>query len=66
MRQMDFNAEKMYHIGLAPDQGAPYALLTGDPDGWKASRSGSMSRFFLPAAVSTAALPGASRANGYW
>ena len=56
MRQMDFNAEKMYHIGLAPDQGAPYA----------ASRSGSMSRFFLPAAVSTAALPGASRANGYW
>ncbi len=31
MRQMDFNAEKMYHIGLAPDQGAPYALLTGDP-----------------------------------
>ena len=28
---MDFNAEKMYHIGLTPAQGAPYALLTGDP-----------------------------------
>ena len=28
---MNFNAEKMYHIGLTPDQGARYALMTGDP-----------------------------------
>ena len=28
---MNFNAEKLYHIGLTPDQGAGYAILTGDP-----------------------------------
>ena len=28
---MNFNSEKMYHIGLHPEQGAGYVLLTGDP-----------------------------------
>ena len=28
---MNFNEEKLYHIGLHPEQGADYALLTGDP-----------------------------------
>ncbi len=28
---MNFNAQKMFHIGLVPAQGAEYALLTGDP-----------------------------------
>lgn len=28
---MNFNQEKMFHIGLTPDQGAEWALITGDP-----------------------------------
>ena len=28
---MDFGSSGMYHIGLKPEQGAAYALLTGDP-----------------------------------
>ena len=28
---MDFGCKEMYHIGLRPEQGAAYALLTGDP-----------------------------------
>lgn len=28
---MNFNDEKMYHIGLAPSDGAAYAVITGDP-----------------------------------
>ena len=28
---MNFNSEKMYHIGLHPEQGVGYVLLTGDP-----------------------------------
>ena len=28
---MNFNAERMYHIGLTPDDGAEYAIITGDP-----------------------------------
>ncbi len=28
---MDMNREKMYHLGLSRDQGAEYAILTGDP-----------------------------------
>ncbi len=28
---MDFNHEKMYHIGLTPADGAKYAIITGDP-----------------------------------
>ena len=28
---MDFGSQGMYHIGLKPEQGAAYALLTGDP-----------------------------------
>lgn len=28
---MNFNSEKMYHIGLTPEQGASYAIITGDP-----------------------------------
>ncbi len=28
---MNFNNEHMYHIGLAPSQGAAYAIITGDP-----------------------------------
>lgn len=28
---MNFNDEKMYHIGLTPSQGAKYAIITGDP-----------------------------------
>ena len=28
---MDVNRERLFHIGLSPDQGAHYALLTGDP-----------------------------------
>lgn len=28
---MDFNEKVMFHIGLTPEQGAEYAILTGDP-----------------------------------
>lgn len=28
---MDFNREKLFHIGLTPGQGAAYAIITGDP-----------------------------------
>lgn len=28
---MDLGSREMYHIGLRPEQGAAYALLTGDP-----------------------------------
>lgn len=28
---MNFNEERMYHIGLTPSQGAEYAIITGDP-----------------------------------
>lgn len=28
---MEFNNQTMFHIGLKPDQGAEYAILTGDP-----------------------------------
>ena len=28
---MNFNDERMYHIGLAPSQGAEFAIITGDP-----------------------------------
>ncbi len=28
---MNFNEEKLYHIGLAPAEGADYAIITGDP-----------------------------------
>lgn len=28
---MEVNGERLFHIGLRPDQGAAYALLTGDP-----------------------------------
>lgn len=28
---MNFNDEKMYHIGLKPSEGAEYAIITGDP-----------------------------------
>ncbi len=28
---MNFNEEKMFHIGLTPSQGAEYAVITGDP-----------------------------------
>ncbi len=28
---MNFNEEKMFHIGLTPSQGAKWALITGDP-----------------------------------
>ncbi len=28
---MNFNENRMFHIGLAPSQGAKYAILTGDP-----------------------------------
>ena len=28
---MNFNEERMYHIGLTPSQGAQYAIITGDP-----------------------------------
>ncbi len=28
---MNFNDEKMFHIGLTPSQGAEYAIITGDP-----------------------------------
>lgn len=28
---MDFNDGKMYHIGISPEQGTPFVLLTGDP-----------------------------------
>jgi uridine phosphorylase len=29
---MNFNKESMFHIGITPEQGAGYAILTGDPD----------------------------------
>ncbi len=28
---MNFNDERMYHIGLAPNEGAGFAIITGDP-----------------------------------
>ncbi len=28
---MNFNEERMYHIGLKPSEGAEYAVITGDP-----------------------------------
>ena len=28
---MNFNDERMYHIGLTPSQGAEFAIITGDP-----------------------------------
>ncbi len=28
---MNFNEERMYHIGLEPSEGAEYAIITGDP-----------------------------------
>ena len=28
---MNFNEERLYHIGLTPSQGAAYAIITGDP-----------------------------------
>ncbi len=28
---MNFNEERMYHIGLTPTEGAEYAIITGDP-----------------------------------
>lgn len=28
---MNFNEERMYHIGLKPSEGAEYAIITGDP-----------------------------------
>ncbi len=29
---MNFNEERMYHIGLTPSDGAAFAIITGDPD----------------------------------
>ncbi len=31
LNRMNFNEEKMYHIGLTPADGAAYAIITGDP-----------------------------------
>jgi len=29
---MNFNESAMFHLGIAPSQGAEYAIITGDPD----------------------------------
>ena len=60
---MNFNSEKMYHIGLHPEQGAGYVLLTGDP-GRVESIARRLSRW--PATGSTPLGRGTWPAVGCW